>query len=311
MNKAVKSTRDGFGDGLIKLAARDKRVVVVSADLKSSLKLDQFANRFPERFFEVGVAEENMIGVAAGLALGGLLPFTCSFACFSPGLTFGQIRQSICQTGVKVVIVGSHGGVLTGADGSSHQMLEDLSLMTALPGMTVIVPADSREAEAAVLAVPEINGPVYLRLARPVTPILTLNSFKPGKAQLLKKGSDITLVGCGPLLVEALKAADDLAKEGIAAEVINCSTVKPLDKKAILTSAGKTRAVVTLEDHSVNGGLGSMVAAILAENLPVPLKMIGMTGFGSSAWNTDILLEKYGLNRQNIVKISLELLERK
>jgi transketolase len=302
------STREGFKRGLMKAAKADSRVVAVSAGLKTSLRLNEFEKKYPERFFEVGVAEQNMIGLAAGLALTGFIPFACSFACFSPTLTFGQIRQSICQSGANVKIVGSHGGIMTGADGISHQALEDIALMRSLPEMTVIVPADSAEAKQATLAGAKTKRPVYLRLTRPKTAVFTDQKFEIGQAEILKKGKDLTIIGCGPILTEVLKAAGILVKRGIKTEVINCSTIKPIDKKTIVKSVKKTNRVLTIEDHSVYGGLGSAVAEVLGRNCPVPTKIMGMSSFAESARDHQELLEKYGLNSENIVKEGLKLI---
>lgn len=303
------STREGFKRGLMKAAKTDSRVVAVSAGLKTSLRLNEFEKKYPERFFEVGVAEQNMIGVAAGLALTGFIPFACSFACFSPTLTFGQIRQSISGSRANVKIVGSHAGVMTSADGISHQALEDVALMRALPEMMVVVPADSTEAEQATLAAVQVRRPVYLRLSRPKTAIFTDQKFEIGKVRILKKGKDLTIIGCGPVLVEVLKAAEVLAEKGISSEVINCSTIKPFDKKTIIKSVKKTNRVLTIEDHSVYGGLGSAVAEILGQNCPVPIKILGMSFFAESARDYQELLEKYGLNSENIVKEGLKLIK--
>ncbi|HUW22305.1 MAG TPA: transketolase C-terminal domain-containing protein [Candidatus Bathyarchaeia archaeon] len=296
------SNREGFKRGLLKAAEIDHRIVALSAGLKSSLRLSEFEKKYPDRFFELGVAEQNMIGIAAGLALTGLVPFACSFACFSPTLTFGQIRQSVCESAANVKIVGSHGGVMTGADGISHQALEDIALMRTLPEMTVIVPADSLEAEAATLAAAKINSPVYLRLTRPETPILTQGQFEIGKAQILRQGTDLTIIGCGPILFEALKAAEILGKKGISVEVINCSTIKPIDQATVITSARKTGRVLTIEDHSIFGGLGSAVAEVLGQNQPTKMKIMGMESFAQSARNFNQLIEKYRLDSYNILK---------
>jgi len=222
-------------------------------------------------------------------------------------LTFGQIRQSICQSGANVKIVGSHGGIMTGADGISHQALEDITLMRSLPGMRVIVPADSREAEVATLAAAQVREPVYLRLTRPKTAVFTDQKFEIGKAGILKKGKSLTIIGCGPILTEVLKAAEVLAKKGVKTEVINCSTIKPIDKKTIVKSAKKTNRVLTIEDHSIYGGLGSAVTEVLGQNCPVPTKIMGMSSFAESARDHQELLEMYGLNSENIVKEGLRL----
>lgn len=302
------SVRDGFGRAVNELGDKEDRVVVVSADLKESLRLEEFARRFPARFFEVGVAEQNMIGVAAGLALSGLVPFACTFACFSPTLTFGQIRQAVVESRTNVKIVGSHGGLMTGADGVSHQALEDVALMTSLPEMTVVVPADASQAYAATLCLAKTEGPAYLRLARPATADLGGPAFKIGKARVLQSGEQVTLVGCGPILAEGLAAARQLAREGIGLEVIDCATVKPLDKKTLLASVKKTGRVITLEDHGLEGGLGSKVAALLAEHQLARLKRLAVGSFAGSARDWPELVEKCGLSSQNVVKTVKEMI---
>lgn len=303
----LKSTRSGFGAAITKLGKTNPNVVVVSADLASSVKVTDFAKNHPKRFFECGVAENNMAGVAAGLALQGKIPFACSFAVFSPYINWAVIRQSICMNKANVKIVSTHAGIITGPDGATHQALEDLALMQVLPEMTVIVPADYDQAYEATLQATEINGPVYFRLARPDTEQLSefksfrILEFEIGKAQVLKEGKDLTIISCGPIIFEAIKAIKKNDKSSI--ELINCHTLKPLDEETILKSVKKTGKVLTLEDHQVFGGLGTAVAQLLSQKYPVPMKMMGIKNrFGESARNGDELTEKFGLNSKAITR---------
>lgn len=297
-----KSTRDGFGEGIAKLGEKNSRVVVVSADLKTSLRLTRFAEAFPDRFFEVGVAEQNMVGVAAGLALTGFVPFACTFGCFSPVLAFGQIRQSVVESGAGVKLVGSHGGVMTGPDGISHQVLEDVSLMLSLPEIAVVVPADDRQAFQATLVLAETLGPTYLRLARPETNRLGGDDFQLGRARVLRPGKTVSLISCGPILGMVLEAAARLEKEDIFAEVIDASSLRPFDEKTMLASVEKTGRVVTIEDHTTRGGLGSVIAAFTARMKPVPVLSLGVDTFQSSSRELGILLANSGLDGNNIYR---------
>ncbi len=297
-----KSTRDGFGEGIAKLGEKNSRVVVVSADLKTSLRLTRFAEAFPDRFFEVGVAEQNMVGVAAGLALTGFVPFACTFGCFSPVLAFGQIRQSVVESGAGVKLVGSHGGVMTGPDGISHQVLEDVSLMLSLPEIAVVVPADDRQAFQATLVLAETLGPTYLRLARPETNRLGGDDFQLGRARVLRPGKTVSLISCGPILGMVLEAAARLEKEDIFAEVIDASSLRPFDEKTMLASVEKTGRVVTIEDHTTRGGLGSVIAAFTARTKPVPVLSLGVDTFQSSSRELGILLANSGLDGNNIYR---------
>ncbi|MDD5043728.1 MAG: transketolase family protein [Patescibacteria group bacterium] len=307
------STRDGYGEGLIEAGKKNKNVVAVSADLSESVRAQWFAKKFPQRFFEVGVAEQNLALVGAGLALGGKIPFLNSYAVFSPARNWDHIRTAICYNNANVKIVGSHGGLATGPDGATHQALEDIAIMRVLPNMTVVVPCDVEEAREATLAIASQNGPAYLRLSRPATPVITTKRtpFKLGQAEIFMSGRDLTLIACGPLVYEALKAAEELAKEKIRVEVINCHTIKPLDKKTILRSVRKTKRVITLEDHQIAGGLGGAVAELLAENYPVPIKFIGIKDKFGESGETDALLKKYGLTREYIIKAIKNILKKK
>jgi len=299
------ATRDGFGRGIVEAGRADSQVVVLTGDLAESTRVDEFRKQFPDRFIECGVAEQNMMGIAAGLALSGKVPFACSFAVFSPGRNWEQLRVAVAYSQANVKVVGSHAGVVTGPDGATHQGLEDLALARVLPNLTVVVPADARQAHQATLAIAKHQGPVYLRLTRKKTAVFTNKnqSFELGKVQVLKSGNKLSLIACGPLVYEALQAAEVLKeKTKVECEVINCSTVKPLDKTTLLTSAKKTGKVVTIEDHQVNGGLGGAVAELLSEELPTPILRIGLPDQFGESGSADELMEKYGLNREGIVR---------
>ncbi len=300
----LKSTRDGFGEALLSLAKKNKNIVVVSADLAESTRVAEFAKKYPERFIEVGVAEQNMMGVATGLALSGKTAIATSFAAFSPGRNWDQLRVSVCYSQANVKIIGSHTGLGAGEDGASHQALEDIAITRCLPNLVVIAPADYNEAKKALAATIEHKGPVYLRLTRQNSPIFTTEKspFKIGQANVLRKGQDITLIACGPMVYEALEVAKKLASENISVEVINCHTIKPLDKKTILSSVKKTKKVLTLEDHQVHGGFGSAVAEMLAENFPVPMKIMGVQDTFGESGRPDELYKKYGLSQEHILK---------
>lgn len=310
---AQEPIRAGFGRGLLEAGKHNPAVVAVCADLTDSTKMNLFAEAFPERFVDVGVAEQNLVTVGTGLAAVGKIPFVSSYAAFSPGRNWEQIRTTICLNDRPVKIVGSHAGVSVGPDGATHQMLEDLALMRALPNMVVIAPCDSVEAQKATLAMAADGRPNYLRLAREATPVFTAagTPFAIGKAYVFLPGADITIVATGTMTYEALVAADILHKDGIAAEVVHVPTVKPLDEHTILASARKTRAVLTAEEAQINGGLGGAVAELLGEHLPTPLKRIGMRDrFGESGQPRE-LLEYFGLTGTHIALAAHELLEKK
>ncbi|MEM4240030.1 MAG: DUF5752 family protein [Candidatus Woesearchaeota archaeon] len=303
----LKATRDGFGEGMLALG-KDKDVVALCADLAESTRLSEFRKKYPERFIEVGVAEQNMAAIAAGMAAMGKIPFIASFAIFSPGRNWEQIRTTICYNDVPVKIIGSHAGTSTGPDGTTHQATEDIALMRSVPNMTVISPCDAIEAKKATIAAARQKGPVYIRLARDKTPIMTKEgtAFEIGKAQTLAEGRDVTIIACGPVVYQALSAAKQLESRGISAQVINCHTIKPIDKKTVIAAARKTGAIVTVEDHQVNGGLGSAVAETVAEAYPVPVRRIGLQDrFGQSGTATE-LLEEYGLTASQIAKAAGE-----
>jgi transketolase len=308
-----KDTRSGFGDGLLEAGRRNPNVVGLCADLIGSLKMGAFQKEFPERFFQTGIAEANMMGIAAGLTIGGKIPFTGTFANFSTGRVYDQIRQSIAYSGKNVKICASHAGLTLGEDGATHQILEDLGMMKMLPHMTVINPCDYNQTKAATLAIAEHEGPVYLRFGRPVWPIFTPASqkFEIGKAWKMIDGKDVTIFATGHLVWEAVIAEAMLRAEGIAAEVINIHTIKPLDTEAILDSVAKTGCAVSAEEHQYNGGLGDSIAQTLARHHPAPLEYVGVDdSFGESGTPTQ-LLEKYGLNAANIVLAAKKALARK
>lgn len=308
-----KDTRSGFGAGLLEAGKRNKDVVALCADLIGSLKMDAFINEFPERFYQVGIAEANMIGLAAGMTIGGKIPFTGTFANFSTGRVYDQIRQSVAYSGKNVKICASHAGLTLGEDGATHQILEDLGLMKMLPGMTVINPCDYNQTKAATIAIAEYEGPVYLRFGRPVVPIFTDpdQKFEIGKAWMVNEGKDVSIIATGHLVWEAIQAGEKLAELGIDAEIINIHTIKPLDEEAILKSVRKTGCVVTAEEHNRLGGLGDSVAQVLAKNHPAPQEYIAVDdSFGESGKPADLMV-KYGLTADDIVKAVQKVIKRK
>lgn len=308
-----KDTRSGFGDGIYELGQKNPNVVALTADLAGSLKLNAFIKAFPERFIQCGIAEANMIGIAAGLTIGGKIPYTTTFANFSTGRVYDQIRQSVAYSGKNVKICASHAGLTLGEDGATHQILEDIGLMKMLPGMTVIVPCDYNQTKAATIAIADYEGPVYLRFGRPVWPIFT-NPDEPfivGKAQQLAEGGDVSIFACGHLVWKAIEAARILKEKGIHADVINIHTIKPLDTAAVIASITKTGCAVTAEEHNVLGGLGDSIAQTAAKSKPVPIEMIGTQDtFGESGKPTD-LLKKYGLDTEFIVAAAEKAIARK
>lgn len=307
-----KDTRSGFGDGFYELGKTNNEVVGLCADLVGSLKMGDFQKAFPERFFQVGIAEANMMGMAAGLSINGKIPFTGTFANFSTGRVYDQIRQSIAYSNKNVKICASHAGLTLGEDGATHQILEDIGMMKMMPGMTVIVPCDYAQTKAATLALGEHIGPTYLRFGRPSWPIFTTGrEFQIGKADKMIEGSDVTIFACGHLVWLAIEAEAILAEQGISVELINMHTIKPLDVEAILTSVGKTGCAVTCEEHQMNGGLGDSVAQVLSRFNPAPIEMVAVDdSFGESGKPTD-LLKKYGLSSDNIVEKVKAVLKRK
>jgi len=312
-NTGSKDTRSGFGAGMTELGKTNENVVALCADLIGSLKLDDFIKNNPERFFQIGIAEANMIGIAAGLTIGGKIPFTGTFANFSTGRVYDQIRQSVAYSDKNVKICASHAGLTLGEDGATHQILEDIGLMKMLPGMTVINTCDYNQTKAATLAIADYHGPVYLRFGRPVVPNFTPENgkFEIGKAVLLNEGSDVTIVATGHLVWEALLAAEALEAKGISAEVINIHTIKPLDEEAILKSVGKTKCIVTAEEHNIIGGLGESVARVLALNHPLPQEFVAVQDSFGESGTPEQLMEKYKLNHQAIEDAVQKVMRRK
>ena len=306
-------TRSGFGAGLSYLGENNPNVVALCADLTGSLKMNDFQNKFPERFFQVGIAEANMMGIAAGMTIGGKIPFTGTFANFSTSRVYDQVRQSIAYSNKNVKICASHAGLTLGEDGATHQVLEDIGMMKMLPGMTVINPCDYNQTKAATIAIANHKGPVYLRFGRPKVPIFIPEDtpFQIGKALMLQEGSDVSIFATGHLVWEAVEAAKTLEKEGISAEIINIHTIKPLDKESILSSVLKTKCVVTAEEHQVAGGMGESIAQLLAENNPTPIEFVAVNDkFGESGKPAD-LMKKYGLHSSNIIEATHRVLKRK
>ena len=312
-NTGSKDTRSGFGIGMTELGKKNKNVVALCADLIGSLKFDDFKKNHPERFFQIGIAEANMIGIAAGLTIGGKIPFTGTFANFSTGRVYDQIRQSVAYSEKNVKICASHAGLTLGEDGATHQILEDIGLMKMLPGMTVINTCDHNQTKAATLAIADYLGPVYLRFGRPVVPNFTPESgeFIIGKAIMLNDGTDVTIIATGHLVWEALLAVEVLEKEGISAEVINIHTIKPLDEEAILLSVAKTGCVVTAEEHNYLGGLGESVSGVLVRNSPTPQEFVAVQDTFGESGTPEQLMDKYGLNSEAIVRAVHKVMSRK
>lgn len=309
----VKDTRSGFGAGLSELGKTNPKVVALCADLTGSLKMDAFQKDHPERFFQVGIAEANMMGVAAGLTIGGYIPFTGTFANFSTGRVYDQIRQSIAYSDKNVKICASHAGVTLGEDGATHQILEDIGLMKMLPGMVVINPCDFNQTKAATIAIAEHQGPVYLRFGRPAVPNFTPadQKFEIGKAILLNEGTDISIFATGHLVWKAIEAGHLLAEKGISAEIINIHTIKPLDNEAVLKSVAKTGCAVSAEEHQMNGGLGDSISQLLARENPCPMEYVAVNDSFGESGTPDELMKKYGLEAANIVEAALKAIARK
>ena len=306
-------TRNGYGDGLLVLGKKNKNVVVLTADLAESTRALKFGEKYPDRFIECGVAEQNMMGIASGLALSGKVPFVSSYAVFNPGRNWDQLRTSVCINNANVKVAGAHAGISVGPDGMTHQALEDIAITRVLPRMTIVVPCDYEETKKATIALGELEGPVYFRFAREKTPVITTakTPFNVGRAEVLVKGKDISIIASGPLLYQALVAAKTLKSKGISVEVINNHTIKPLDAKTLIASAKKTRAVVTVEEHQIMGGAGSAVAELLSQTYPVPIEMVGMpNSFGESGKPLE-LIAKYGMDTPAIIKAVKRVLKRK
>ncbi|MDY6393981.1 MAG: transketolase family protein [Bacteroidales bacterium] len=310
---AEKDTRSGFGEGLLEAGKENPNVVALCADLSPSVRMDLFQKEFPERFIEVGIAESNMVSIASGMALSGKIPFVGSFAAFSTGRTYDQIRQSVAYSDTNVKIAGSHAGITLGEDGATHQILEDIGLMRMMPNMVVINPCDFTQAKQATIASARYNGPVYIRYGRPKVPVFLTEDtpFEIGKALMLNEGKDVSIFATGHLVWQAILAAQELEKEGISAEIINIHTIKPLDNEAILTSVKKTGCVVACEEHLYNGGLGDSIAQLLARNYPSPMEYVGIDDqFGESGKPMQ-LMDKYGLNAKNIIEKAKKVISRK
>lgn len=307
------ATRDAYGEALAKLGETNEDVVVLDADLSGSTKTALFAKKFPERFFNIGIAEQDMMGTAAGLAASGKIPFASTFAIFATGRAWEQVRQSIAYPKLNVKIVATHAGITVGEDGASHQSVEDIAVMRVIPHMTVIVPADGIEIRKVIEGIVKYNGPVYVRASRGKSPVVLDDSytFEIGKGTVLRDGCDVAVVACGIMVPKALDAADILKKEGLSARVINISTIKPLDVSLIATAARETGCMVTAEEHSIIGGLGGAVAEALAENCPVPLKRVGVDDKFGTSGDADRLMELYGLTAENIAKAAREVVKRK
>jgi transketolase len=307
-----KDTRSGFGDGIVEAARKNANIVALSADLAGSLKLNQFMKEFPERFFQCGIAEANMMGIAAGLTIGGKVPYTATFANFSTGRVYDQIRQSIAYSGKNVKICASHAGLTLGEDGATHQILEDIGLMKMLPGMTVIVPCDYTQTKAATMAIAAYEGPVYLRFGRPAWPIFTHEKdFSIGKAQVFSEGTAVSIFACGHLVWNAIQAGIVLQEKGISAEVINIHTIKPLDQEAVITSLRKTKCAVTAEEHNIIGGLGDAIAQVAAKHFPVPIEYVGVKDMFGESGTPAQLLKKYGLDVPDIIAAAEKVMTRK
>lgn len=313
IDSGKKDTRSGFGAGLTELGKTNDKVVALCADLTGSLKMDEFEKNHPERFFQVGIAEANMIGIAAGLTIGGKIPFTGTFANFSTGRVYDQIRQCVAYSHKNVKLCASHAGLTLGEDGATHQILEDIGLMKMLPGMTVINTCDYNQTKAATIAIADHHGPVYLRFGRPKVANFTPENqkFEIGRAVHLQEGNDVTIVATGHLVWEALLAAETLERNGISAEVINIHTIKPLDNKAILDSVSKTGCIVTAEEHNILGGLGESVARVLAQYSPTPQEFVATQDIFGESGTPQQLMDKYGLNADSILKAALRVVKRK
>ena len=306
-------TRDGFGEGLVELGKRNKDIVVLSADLTDSTRANWFKKEFPERFFGLGVAEQDMIGTAAGLALEGKIPFACTFGVFASGRAWDQIRVSVAYMDLNVKIAGTHGGISVGQDGATHQALEEIALMRILPNMTVIVPCDAVEAKKATIEAASRKGPVYIRLGRSGVPVITKDStpFKIGTANTLREGKDISIFACGQMVYESMLACDMLEKDGIKARLVNMHTPKPIDKDAILKAARETGAIVTAEEHTLAGGFGSAIAEVAVQTCPVPIKMVGIQDKFGVSGEPDELFEYFGLKAKHIVQAAKDVLRMK
>ncbi|MHB9154642.1 MAG: transketolase family protein [Endomicrobiales bacterium] len=308
-----KATRYGFGEGLVALGEKNPRVFALGADTAASVTVNLFQEKFPERFVNVGVAEQNLLGMAAGLAVAGWLPFACTYGVFASGRPWEQIRTTICYSNLNVKIGGSHAGLLVGPDGATHQALEEIAIMRCLPRMTVIVPCDAAETKKATMAAAGINGPVYLRFGREPVPVITREDapFKVGRAEVLRDGKDVALLACGTMVYESLSAAEMLAKKGVSARVVNVHTIKPIDEETIAKAARECGAIVTAEEHQVFGGFGSAVAEVLVKKSPVPVEMVGMPDIFGESGNPGDLMSRFHLKDVDIAAAAEKVLRRK
>lgn len=312
-NVEKRLTREGYGEGLVVAGERNGDVVALGADITASTKVDLFRDRFPERFFNIGIAEQNQMGIAAGMSLAGNIPFVTNYGVFLAGRAWDQIRTTVCYSNLNVKLGGAHGGISVGPDGATHQALEEISIMRCLPNMRVVVPVDYHETKKATIAAAETYGPIYIRFGREKVPVITDENtpFEIGKAYCLKEGSDVAIIACGVMVYKSLVAADKLAKEGISAMVINNHTVKPMDKDAIIEAAEKTGAIVTAEEHQVAGGMGSAILEVLAQNYPVPVKMVGIDDRFGESGDPEVLMEAFGLTSDAIVAAVKDVIKRK
>lgn len=306
-------TRNGYGDGLLLLGRQSNNVVVLTGDLAESTRVETFQENFPDQFIECGIGEQNMMSVAAGLALAGKIPFVSSYAVFVPGRSWDQLRVSVCYGNANVKIAGAHAGISVGPDGATHQALEDIAITRVLPNLTVIVPCDYEQTKKCTIAVAKYKGPVYFRFARAATPVITTTKtpFVIGTHQVFTEGKDITIAACGPLVYEALIAAKALKKKGISAEVLNCHTIKPFDEKTLLKSVQKTRRCITVEEHQITGGLFGAVSEVLARKYPIPIEPVGMPDSFGESGEPEELLKKYGMKSEQIIKAAQRLMKRK
>lgn len=312
-NVEYRLTREGYGEGLVEAGENNSDIIVIGADITSSVKVDLFKSKFPERFFNIGIAEQNQIGIAAGLSLTGKIPFVTNYGVFLAGRTWDQIRTTICYSNLNVKLGGAHGGISVGPDGATHQALEEISIMRCIPNMKVVVPCDYYETKKATLAAAEMYGPIYIRFGREKVPVITDDKtpFEIGKAYCLKEGKDVTIIACGAMVYEALKAAEELSAIGISAMVINNHTIKPLDKDTLLEAAKITNAFVTVEEHQIAGGMGSAIAEFIISEYPIPIKMVGIEDrFGESGDPEDLLMN-FGLKSNNIVEAVKQIMLKK
>ncbi|WP_411682336.1 transketolase family protein [Clostridium thailandense] len=312
-NVEKKPTREGYGEGLVVAGERNKDVVALGADITASTKVDLFRDRFPERFFNIGIAEQNQMGIAAGMSLAGNIPFVTNYGVFLAGRAWDQIRTTVCYSNLNVKLGGAHGGISVGPDGATHQALEEISIMRCLPNMRVVVPADYHETKKATIAAAETYGPIYIRFGREKVPVITDENtpFEIGKAYCLREGSDVAIIACGVMVYKSLVAAEELAKEGINVMVINNHTVKPIDQDSIIEAAEKTGAIVTAEEHQLAGGMGSAVLEVLAQKCPVPVEMVGIDDRFGESGDPDELMKAFGLTSASIVAAVKDVLRRK